>query len=50
MLSRGAILDGTAVRYVDINKARRVLGYSPKVCLEEALKITCEVSVDFTAR
>ncbi|KAF2649476.1 C-3 sterol dehydrogenase/C-4 decarboxylase-like protein [Lophiostoma macrostomum CBS 122681] len=41
-LSRGAILDGTAVRYVSISKAKRILGYEPKVGLEEAVKITCE--------
>jgi len=42
--SRGAIWDATAVRYVNIAKARRVLGYIPRVELPEALRITVTVS------
>ncbi len=42
-LSRGSVRDACAVRYVDGAKARRVLGYSPRVALEEGLKLACEV-------
>lgn len=43
-LSRGMILDVTKNRYVSIAKARRVLGYEPKVSLPEAMRVSCEVS------
>jgi sterol-4alpha-carboxylate 3-dehydrogenase (decarboxylating) len=42
--SRGIILDATKSRYVSISKAKRVLGYEPRVTLPEALKISCQVS------
>ncbi|KAF2242746.1 C-3 sterol dehydrogenase/C-4 decarboxylase-like protein [Trematosphaeria pertusa] len=41
-LSRGMILDVTKNRYVSIAKARRVLGYEPKVSLPEAMRVSCE--------
>ncbi|KAF2198023.1 C-3 sterol dehydrogenase/C-4 decarboxylase-like protein [Delitschia confertaspora ATCC 74209] len=41
-LSRGSVKDATAVRYVSMQKARRVLGYQPRVGLSEGVKITCE--------
>ncbi|KAF2710465.1 C-3 sterol dehydrogenase/C-4 decarboxylase-like protein [Pleomassaria siparia CBS 279.74] len=41
-LSRGVVWDATATRYVSIAKARRVLGYDPRVSLPEALKISCK--------
>ncbi|KAK7180611.1 3-beta hydroxysteroid dehydrogenase/isomerase [Paraphaeosphaeria sporulosa] len=40
--SRGVVLDATKTRYVNITKARRVLGYVPRVSLPEALKISCQ--------
>ncbi|ORY00012.1 C-3 sterol dehydrogenase/C-4 decarboxylase-like protein [Clohesyomyces aquaticus] len=40
-LSRGVVRDGTAVRYVSIAKARRLLGYKPRVGMTEALEISC---------
>jgi sterol-4alpha-carboxylate 3-dehydrogenase (decarboxylating) len=43
--SRGLIMDATATRYVNIGKARRILGYVPRVGLAEALRISCQVSV-----
>jgi len=43
-LSRGSVRDACAVRYVSIEKARKVLGYQARVSLPEALNITCEVS------
>lgn len=43
-LSRGSVKDACAVRYVNLEKARRVLGYRPRVGLPEALKVSCQVS------
>ncbi|KAL5382536.1 hypothetical protein PMIN06_012126 [Paraphaeosphaeria minitans] len=40
--SRGVVLDATRARYVSIAKARRVLGYIPRVSLPEALRISCQ--------
>lgn len=41
-LSRGLVNDGCRVRYVDLGKARRVLGYTARVGLDEGLRISCE--------
>lgn len=41
---RGLVSDGCRDRYVSISKARRVLGYKPKVGLAEGLRISCAVS------
>ncbi|KAF2876815.1 C-3 sterol dehydrogenase/C-4 decarboxylase-like protein [Massariosphaeria phaeospora] len=38
--SRGAIYDATKWGYVSISKARRILGYNPRVKLPEALKLS----------
>jgi nucleoside-diphosphate-sugar epimerase len=32
------------VRYVSISKARRVLGYEPRVGLADGVKMACQVS------
>lgn len=42
-LSRGSVRDYTQTAYANINKARRVLGYEPRVSLDEGLKIACAV-------
>ena len=42
-LSRGSVLDACATRYWSGAKARRVLGYKPRVGLEEGLRISCNV-------
>ncbi|KAF1941886.1 C-3 sterol dehydrogenase/C-4 decarboxylase-like protein [Clathrospora elynae] len=42
LLSRGIVSDGCRDRYASILKARRVLGYAPRVSLEEGLKISCQ--------
>jgi sterol-4alpha-carboxylate 3-dehydrogenase (decarboxylating) len=42
-LSRGSVRDYTQTAYANISKARRVLGYEPRVGLDEGLKIACEV-------
>ncbi|EOA81071.1 hypothetical protein ACJQWK_09614 [Exserohilum turcicum] len=41
-LCRGVVSDGCRDRYVCIDKARRVLGYEPRVGLEEGIRITCQ--------
>jgi sterol-4alpha-carboxylate 3-dehydrogenase (decarboxylating) len=43
-LSRGSVNDACAVRYASGEKARRVLGFEPKIGLEEGLRRSCEVS------
>ena len=44
-LSRGSVLDACATRYASGDKAKAILGYEPRVGLEEGLKRSCEVSV-----
>lgn len=41
-LSRGLVNDGCRERYVNLTKARRLLGYDAKVRLDEGLRISCE--------
>lgn len=41
-LSRGSINDATAVRYASGEKARRLLGFVPRVGMEEGLRRSCE--------
>lgn len=40
--SRGSINDATAIRYASGGKARRILGYEPRVKMEEALNRSCQ--------
>lgn len=42
-LSNGSVNDACATRYCSGTKAREVLGYVPKVGLEEGIKRSCEV-------
>lgn len=42
-LSRGSVRDYTQTAYANIGKARKILGYEPRVSLDEGLKIACEV-------
>ncbi len=44
VFSRGIVSDGCRDRYVSIRKAEEILGYSPRVGLEEGLRISCQVS------
>jgi sterol-4alpha-carboxylate 3-dehydrogenase (decarboxylating) len=44
-LSRGSVMDACAMRYASGEKAKRVLGYQPRVGLEAGMKRSCEVSV-----
>lgn len=41
-LSRGVVDDACRQRYVSITKARAVLGYKPRVSLEEGIRRACE--------
>lgn len=42
-LSRGSVFDACATRYCSGVKARELLGYKPRVGLEEGLRISCAV-------
>ena len=44
-LSRGSVLDACATRYCNIHKAERMLGFKPRIGIEEGIRITCEVSL-----
>ncbi|OAP62233.1 hypothetical protein AYL99_04436 [Fonsecaea erecta] len=43
-LSRGSVMDACAMRYASGDKARRILGYQPRVGLEAGIRTSCEVS------
>jgi len=43
-LSRGSVKDAAGCRYADISKARKLLGYEPRVALDAGLRRSCEVS------
>ena len=42
-LSRGSVLDACGTRYCSGEKARRLLGYKPRVGIEEGIRISCMV-------
>ena len=42
MLSRGSAIDGHVTRYCNNAKAQEILGYVPKVGLEEGIRRSCE--------
>ena len=44
-LSRGSVFDACGIRYCNGEKARRILGYKPRIGIEEGLHISCKVSV-----
>ena len=46
-LSRGSVKDACGVRYANLEKAQRVLGYKPKVGLAEGVKMACQVISSF---
>lgn len=48
--NRGAVMDATAARYFNITKARRILGYSPAIDLQDGLRISCQVSLTRMSR
>ena len=43
--SSGSVMDACGVRYCNGAKAKRILGYEPRVGIEEGLRISCEVSL-----
>jgi hypothetical protein len=43
-LSRGSIQDACATRYASGNKAKEILGYEARLGIEEAIRLSCEVS------
>lgn len=42
-LSRGSVKDYCQAAYADISKARQILGYKPRVSLEDGIKSACKV-------
>ena len=44
-LSRGSVRDACAIRYCNCSKAERLIGYRPRVGLEEGIRISCKVSL-----
>lgn len=44
-LSRGSVLDACATRYCSGEKAHKILGYKPRVGIEEGIRISCNVRV-----
>ena len=44
-LSSGSVKDACGIRYINGKKAAHILGYTPRVGIEEAIKISCKVSV-----
>lgn len=46
-LSRGSVGDACSVRYASGDKAKRILGYEARVGIEEAVRLSCEVSLRF---
>lgn len=47
-LSRGSVRDACAVRYACGDKAKFILGYEPRIGIEEGIRLSCEVSQDLT--
>ena len=43
-LCRGSVKDAYGTRYACLDRARRVLGYEPRVDLAEGIRISCAVS------
>ena len=41
--SRGGVLDACAIRYTDGVKAKKLLGYAPRIGIEEGIKLSCKV-------
>ena len=44
-LSRGSVFDACGTRYCSGEKARKILGYRPRVGIEEGIRISCLVSL-----
>ena len=44
-LSKGSVLDAVGTRYCNGKKARRLLGYKPRIGIEEGIRTSCKVSL-----
>lgn len=44
-LSRGSVKDACSVRYASGAKAEKILGYRPRIGIEEGLRVSCEVCI-----
>ena len=43
-ISGGSVLDACGMRYVTGQKAAQLLGYKPRVGIEEGIRLSCEVN------
>ena len=43
-ISKGSVDDACCVRYCNGTKAQRLLGYKPRIGIEEGIRLSCEVS------
>lgn len=43
-LSRGSVRDACAIRYANGTRAKNILGYEARIGIEEAVRLSCEVS------
>lgn len=43
-LSRGSVKDACSIRYASGEKAKRILGFEARVGIEDAIRLSCEVS------
>lgn len=43
-LSRGSVRDACAIRYANGAKAKAILGYEARIGMEDAIRLSCEVS------
>lgn len=43
-LSRGSVKDACSIRYASGEKAKKILGYEARVGIEDAIRLSCEVS------
>ena len=48
-ISRGSVKDACGTKYFDCGKAEMILGYRPRVGMEEGIRIACEINTLSTA-
>lgn len=44
-LSSGSVIDACSTRYCSGVKARKILGYEPRIGIQEGIQISCEVGL-----
>lgn len=49
-ISGGSVLDACGTRYITGKKAEQLLGYKPRVGIEEGIRLSCEVSTLLSLR